>query len=444
MTCEVYSVMNLLETTSGRNDKIEILKDNASNSVLQDAIHRALSPYIQYNIRKIPKYTATGTKDVAWFISHLDQFSERKVTGNAAIQLLTELLSSMDPDSAIVAERIIKKDLRCGVQESTVNKVWKGLIPTWPCLLGKPYNEKSAAKIIYPAYSQLKADGMRANVIYETDKRGNKSVTIRSRAGRLVDLHGYLDDDFLELGDVGGKSTVFDGELIVLEKDGTVMARKKGNGILNKAIKGTISKEEASRVRMRMWDIIPHEEFFNYYDGTPYSQRYENLANVVGARTNKVYSLVENRVVYSLADALLHFEEAIAAGEEGIMIKNTATVWEDKRSKDIIKMKAEEDCDLEVIGWNYGNVGTKNEHKMGSITCASSDRKVIVDVSGFSDKLRDEITDNFADWEGCIVTVLYNERIKSETRPDVDSLFLPRFQERREDKFEADHSSKIK
>jgi DNA ligase-1 len=439
--------MNLLENTSGRNDKIEILKDNATNTQLQDAIYHALSPFIQFYIRKIPEYTATGTKDVAWFISHLDQFSERKVTGNAAIKLLTELLSNMDPDSAVVAERIIKKDLRCGVQESTVNKVWKGLVPTYPCLLGKGYDDKTIQKIQWPAYSQLKADGMRVNVIYQANDGNGESITIRGRSGKLVDLYDCFDVDFIALGNTVGSSVVFDGELVVLETDGSVMSRKKGNGILNKAVRGTISKAEASRVRMRIWDMIDYDAFFEFKDSTPYKTRFANLQTVINdAPKSDMYHLIEWRIVQSLDEALAHYEEALAAGEEGIMLKNITSPWEDKRSQHLVKMKAENDCDLEVIGWNPGTPGTKNENKMGSLVCASSDRMLEVSISGFSDELRDEITANIQEWMGRIVTVLYNERIasKDKSRQGVDSLFLPRFVELREDKEEADHSSKIK
>jgi len=134
----------------------------------------------------------------------------------------------------------------------------------------------------------------------------------------------------------------------------------------------------------------------------------------------------------------------LSAGEEGTILKNFDHVWENKRSKGQVKLKAEKDCDLQVIGWNLGNVGTKLEGKMGSLICVSADRRVEVNISGFSDKLRQEIFENFdRDWKGKIVAVKYNERVASETRVDVDSLFLPRFQELREDKTMADTQDKI-
>jgi DNA ligase-1 len=128
-------------------------------------------------------------------------------------------------------------------------------------------------------------------------------------------------------------------------------------------------------------------------------------------------------------------------GEEGTIIKNFDHVWEDKRSKGLVKMKAEKDCDLEVIGFNPGK--GKNLGLIGSIICTSADNKVEVSISGLTDALRKEITDNQADWIGRIVEVKYNERISSRTRTDVDSLFLPRFVELREDKDAANNSAEI-
>ena len=75
---------------------------------------------------------------------------------------------------------------------------------------------------------------------------------------------------------------------------------------------------------------------------------------------------------------------------------------------------------------------------------ASSDKLVEVNISGFSDDLRKWITENIDSLLGTIATVIYNERIKSRDRPDVDSLFLPRFAEFRTDKTVANSSKEIK
>ena len=129
-------------------------------------------------------------------------------------------------------------------------------------------------------------------------------------------------------------------------------------------------------------------------------------------------------------------------GYEGTILKNYCALWEDSRSKHLVKMKAEKDCDLEIIGWKEGT--GKFEGMVGSLEMASSDRLVETNISGFSDDLRQWITDNIKDLIGTIAAVTYNERIKSRDRPNVDSLFLPRFAEFRTDKTVANSSKEIK
>ena len=132
------------------------------------------------------------------------------------------------------------------------------------------------------------------------------------------------------------------------------------------------------------------------------------------------------------------------SGEEGVIVKNYSGIWRDTRSEDLIKMKAELDADLEVVGFNGGT--GQFEGMVGSLICRSSDGKVEVSISGFSIELRQWITDNIDSLIGTIVTVMYNERISSKgnNRAGVDSLFLPRFKEFRTDKKIANSSLEIK
>jgi len=436
----IASIIQELRADSSKLAKIAILTTNKDNELLQKALVACYDPYVQYYLRKIPSYTspskATMTLDAA--IDSLDKLSNREVTGGDASDHLTSILESVSEGDAHIIERIIAKTMDCGMTASTINKVWKKLIPTYPCLLANPYKEKTIAKIVFPAYSQMKADGMRANA-HITDGK----VHICGRSGKTVDLLGELDADLLNLAkhtDHPEKNFVFDGELVLVEDDGTIMERKKGNGILGKAIKGTISKEDAARVRIRIWDIVGAEAFKAELDETPYSERYQIISDACGQAQGR-FDLIETAEVADLEAASEHFAEMLERGEEGTIIKNLDHPWENKRGKGLVKMKAEEDCDLEVIGFNPGK--GKFVGLVGSIVCASADRKVEVSISGLSDALRKQITDNQNDWMGRIIEVRYNERISSRTRTDVDSLFLPRFVELREDKDVANNSAEI-
>ncbi len=442
----VYAILEELNSDSKRKFKLSTLETHKSDELLRMVINLALDPYINFYIRKIPAYSPVGTRSLLWALNELEKLSSREITGNAAIEHLKDILSNLNYEDAQVVERIIKKDLRCGVAASTVNSVIPQFIPEYPCLLARPYDQKSVANIKFPAYSQLKADGLRVNFI--VDESGN--VDIRGRSGREIDLLGYMSDEFSKLQSLYGTGMVFDGELVVVDDKGAILPRKIGNGIINKAIKGTISEKEASMIRTQIWDAIPYNEFKQEKSKEQYKVRFTKLEEKIkdyrdlyctgtGAK-KEIFWLIPYKVVYTLAEATEHFAEMLAKGHEGTILKNYIGLWENTRSKHLVKMKAEKDCDLEIIGFNPGE--GKFAGMVGSIICASSDREVIVSISGFSDEMRATITSRQEELLGTIITVLYNERISSQQN-SADSLFLPRFAEFRTDKTVANSSKEI-
>lgn len=440
----MMSILQILEdigSDSKRSHKLSLITQHQNNESFLKVVKLALDPYKNFFIRKIPAYVSrnTNVQTLDWALSELEKLSNRQHTGHAGIEHLRSVLGNVSADDAVVIERIIGKDLRCGIADGIVNAVLKDFIPTYPCLLARAYDEKNIKNITYPAYSQLKADGLRANVFVEDGK-----VTICGRSGREIDLLGALDAAMIELASKFPFAVVFDGELVVADQDNKIVDRKTGNGIITKAIKGTISEDEAKLVRLQMWDVIPVAEFKQGKASIKYKDRFESLIQAIDQdKPNTLsYWSIPFKVVDNLAQAEQHFEEMLSDGYEGTIIKNFDNLWSDTRSRDLVKMKAEKDCDLEITGWNPGT--GQFEGQVGSLICASSDKKVEVSISGFSFELRKEITSNITNLIGKVVTVTYNERIKSRTRTDVDSLFLPRFGCFRTDKLVADSTNEIK
>lgn len=429
----INQIFETLAADNSRNFKIDYLKSNSNNEVLKKVICLTLDPFTNFYIRKIPDYIPAKPNQADTLDSVLDSLynlSERKVTGNAAIEYLTKLLSSLVEDDAKVLEKIISKDLKCGVSISTANKVWNNLIQEFPCMLCSQYEDKLVNKIQYPAYAQLKMDGMRMNAIVR-----NGTVEFRTRNGKELDLLGNLIDEFLILAD--GKEVVFDGELLIRE-NGVVAERKIGNGILMKAQRGTLSTKEAGMVTATIWDVIPYFSFIQEKDTTPYIERF---ASISGRSIPEKIFLVETTVVVSLEEAKIVFEEYLSQGQEGIILKDFRGIWENKRTKSQIKFKGELEVDLKIVGIQSGTPGSKYEGLLGALVCESSDGIVNVSVgSGFTDDQRKELIKE--DLLGKIVAVKYNSRIVSKSGEH--SLFLPVFVVIREDKDVADHSFDIK
>lgn len=428
------SIFTELAATSSRLEKEAILKKHHANETLKRVLFLALDPYTQFYIRKIPVYIPNFTERFSMPLSgaleNLDKIINRDVTGNAAIQHLKDILESVLADDAKVIERIIEKDLKCGVSEATVNKIWPDLIPTYPVMLASGFDEKIMNKMSYPAYVQLKLDGMRFNAIVQNGK-----VDFRSRNGKNIDLLGNLEQEFLALA--GELPVVFDGELIVREKSGVIMNRQKGNGILNKAVKGTISSSEAAQVEAVIWDLILLQHFKQGEFKLPYEHRFQILESL---EMPWRVSLIENIEVASEDEAHHIFEEYFNKGEEGIILKDITKGWEDKRVKHQVKFKGELECDLLCVDWQEGT--GKNVGKLGALVLESSDKLVKVNVgSGFTDEQRDKYTKK--NTVGKVVAVKYNAKIQDKKTGEF-SLFLPVFIELREDKDVADSLSSIK
>ena len=420
-----------------RNYKIAQLTANKDNELLREVIRLALDPFTQFYIRKIPAYSrGTDTANLKWALDKLYDLSSRTVTGNAAIAHLTSILESLQSDDAKVIERIIAKDLKCGVAISTANAVWTGLVSEYPVMLCSQFEQKLVDNVKFPALVQTKMDGMRFNAIVR-----NGAVEYRSRNGKEIQLLGNLDADFLALA--GDIDCVFDGELIVKDK-GIILDRQTGNGILNKANKGTISDLEAHKVRATIWDVIPFIQFSEGKCNVPYGKRWDSLNILVDTHKPQKVSVVQSWEVENYETAQALFEELLQRGEEGIILKDRSGIWEDKRAKHQIKFKGELECDLEILAVEEGT--GKYAGKLGAIVCASrpeGGKRITVSVgSGFNDDHRTNLWDIRDSLIGKIVAVKYNMRIQN--KQGEESLFLPIFVEVREDKTVADSIGDIK
>lgn len=426
----INEIFETLASDNSRNFKIDYLRANSNNETLREVIRLALDPFTNFFIRKIPKYTPANENQADSLSSVLDSLyllSSRQVTGNAAIEFLTKLLSSLTEGDAKVLEKIIQKDLKCGVSRATVNVVWDNLIPEYPVMLCSGSDDKLISKLEFPVMVNEKYDGTRFNCIVL-----NGSAEFRSRNGKLFDLLGNLEKEFVEYAN--GENLVFDGEL--LYNDGNLANRQVGNGIIGKSIKGTISAKEAENVNAVIWDAIPYEDFVKGESLIPYRERFSKLKLM--SIEGKV-QLTDHHIVNDIDSAMKIFNEYILQGKEGIIIKDLNKGWSNKRVKHQLKVKSELTCELRVIGTEYGS--GKYSNLLGNLICRSEDGIVKVSVgSGFSDAQREEYKGNVL--VNSIVSVKYNMRISNKNGEE--SLFLPIFECVRFDKDNADNSVNIK
>lgn len=278
---------------------------------------------------------------------------------------------------------------------------------------------KHLHKIKYPAYAQEKADGARI-LIYKTvegvkmfTRRGNEYTKLPELAASLSQLPtGY----------------VYDGELLFGD-----LERKTSNGLARKAQRdGKISVEEAVLAHVKLWDMIPIESYDRGICAVSYCDRWEELLDLTSHNIPKVRH-ISTMFVNNEDQALSLYHACLEHGYEGIVLKNEYGIWEDKRSYDCIKMKAELTCDLRIVDVQEGK--GKAAFMAGAIKCVSDGGEIEVWVgSGLKDEQRIQIWEHFlADYCGKICEVKFNQLIKAQGRATY-SLYLPVFGQMRFDK----------
>ena len=444
---KIKEILDEIASESGKKQKMTILGRYADNEILKKVLYMANSGRIKFYIKQIPEYTRNleQKNNLDFAISELYHLVNRDVTGNSASRFLGDLLSSLESDDAYVIERIIDKDLKIGM-DSSINKVIPNLIEETGYMGCVPFNEKRAKSFFdngKTAISEVKADGRYGNIIIS-----NRDVEITSRQGEKNVLGDCgLIRELSELEDC-----VLNGELVMngiprlisngiiatiidynIKSESTTESENKKKQDLFLKEKGMTIEEALSLVRLKVWDILSIEDFYNLKSSIKRIDRLNRLKNTIN---NSEYILItEHKIVSSYEEAIEHFAEVLEQGEEGTVLKTLDGVWKNGKQTYQIKLKLEMHLDLKIVGFNYGNKGTKNENVISSIECISSCGKLVANAQGLKESTMLYVTENQDKLLGTIVEIKCNGLSKNSNGGN--SVFYPRVTEFRTDKTEA-------
>lgn len=442
----VYNVIRNLQNTNSRNDKMAILENlnHLDSLCFKEYAAMVYDSNINYWYRGInkPDNTDVNSSGQDIFDEHsldlIKDISHRRLTGHAGQDALNELYANMNYESRVLLEYLLDRDIRAGVTQTTFVKIWpdKAAFREFKIMRCDEYNEKTAKNIKWPAMAQIKYDAARVIVIVT-----NNTVGYRTRNGKFYDIeNAELDNEFLMLArklsvDPENQQYVFDGELYQIDPiTAKPLSRQVSNGVATKLIRGTASKKEQSQVGITLWDVVDHTEFKNGLSKRVQSDRFETLKSAFNQDGLVRVKLTEYRTVNNEDEALNYASEAMKRGEEGIIVKDLKGIYEHKRSKSSLKIKAVIDNEFVITGFEYGK--GKYENMIGALCCESADGSVKFNVgSGLTDSDRTELLNESI--VGKIVTVRHNGKIPNSNGTGF-TLFLPRFVEIRHDKNEAD------
>lgn len=439
----IIQIIQKLRSTSSRNEKESILLANKDNETLKKVFYLAYDPSINFYIKSIPyennwkhgeyfEYVEDEEFEILFDV--LETIYSRELTGNKAISFLTGVLSERSTEMQELVCNIIKKDLDCGVQTTTINKIWKGLITDPPYMGYQLFSEKLIKNFKLPCYSQIKLDGLYADVFVMPD-----SVSYRSRSGIpcKFKLPDEVEEKLMSLVQNNNCGFVLHCEALVRKENrfDEFEERKIGNGYLNS------DEVNSEKVVIVVWDVVTYYDYQNRKSNVQYSERFMCVDNIVQCVNTKHVQPVESRFCNTTQEVIDHFVEARSIGMEGTVIKSPNLKWKDGKVKDGLKLKNEFECEMRIVGFQEHS---KKVGQIGAIFVESEDGIVKCKVgSGLTDIQRKKFFLTQDEMIGKIVTVKGNDLVTNELKQDQYSIFLPRFVEVRDDKTIADTFDKI-
>jgi len=419
-------VIRSLEDHSSRINKeaIVLVQAQEGNTEFFDGCKLALDSMITFGVKKIPKHCGIDGPGLSWlkFCKLADNLATRNLTGHAASNAILDALHSSTKNQwNDWYSRILAKDLRAGFSESTINKVVEKKFPqfaiqVFACQLAfdsaNHEGKVSGKKII-----EEKLDGVRVLAIVHP----NGTVNLHSRNGKALVNFPIIEDQLRNVAHNLTEPAVFDGEVMSgTFQDLMKQIHRKGD-------------EKAVDAVLHLFDMIPLTDFQKGKWDCKQTERSAKLKawKELWEKETPNIEVVGQEIVDldSVAGQKRYTElnkKAIAAGREGIMMKELGAGYVCKRSTAWMKLKPFIEVTLEVQDVEEGT--GKNLGRMGALVCSGQDDGKVIAVNvggGFSDKLRDDIWGDRNNVRGQFVEVRADAI--TQNQDGTYSLRFPRF-----------------
>lgn len=338
------------------NDKIKVMKQYPE---LQKVLLYAYDPFKKYHMTAPPvfgnKNCTNGFQPIHTF-DILNDIFLRRITGQTALEVVSDHIVTMDPDSAEIFKMIINKDFRCGINVKTINKAFSGLIPLTHTGVEKPaimllknFDKKKAK---FPLLAAVKKDGVRARYV---------NGSLISRQG-----HPFAGLEHIEAELERYDGTEFDGELCV---------------------PGEIFDVASGMIRSH--DDTPEAVYWIFdapsLPGTKV-QRWSCLCDLF-KRSGCTHLITHHKINNLTILHSVYTWSINKQNEEGIVVYDPNSFYEDKRSYDWMRIVPLKTADCKVIGFFEGK--GKHKNSLGGIIVDYKGHEVKVGT-GFKEKVDPE------------------------------------------------------
>lgn len=409
---KIIEIIDLIAKTSSTKQKEQILKDNADNELLQQVLEYCYNPSKIYGIAKKSLNKPTSIESPSSDIFSILNWLQTVNRSSEVVDKVNAFLLRKEVDERELYIKIILKDLRCGISEKTILKVFPQLFYLHEIQQAYPMKESNQPKVGEWFALQEKYNGI----------RGSYLSNLQSIISRQGISFKKLDHIIKEIKLLFGDNIVVDGELIRNNKE---CLTDEENFTLTCSLVNSDDVDKTDII-FRVYDIIPISEFLEGQSKLKFRDRYklmmtfEAKAKELGLKhllfSHNLYEGTDQSKIQELLDKM------DKEGKEGLMLyKND--FYKCKRHNGILKIKSFLSCDVKCIGIYEGE--GKYEGMLGGI---------IVDYkgndcgcgSGFSDELRKLYWSNKEEIVGRVVQVKY--KTESKNKQGGVSMQFPIFQ----------------
>ena len=428
---EIVSIIDRVRETSSTLAKQAILKGNKDNEGLKELLELTYNPHKKFKMTNKTllneKHNQIGDSSCYMSLTTLANDLAENNTNDYYKQECCAFLRETDESIRDLYKGVLLKDLKIGVNTTTINKIWDGLIPTGETgieikpMLANKFDFEKPVRTDFVVTEKL--DGIRCLAICKEE-----NIELYTRQGKLIEGCVEIEESLRKIRNFIESDFVLDGELLADGCDYSTVYKETTKRVKNKdAVK--------TGIHYTVFDMIEYNEFCEQKCTMPYYERLDVLYDIAkefrngfGTWTLPNIEIIQALYMGSDINRLIELlDEYRNKGAEGLMINYVDGVYEFKRSKNIQKVKVMQTADLKIIGFEEGQ--GRNEGRLGALLVDFKGSTVGVGT-GFSDFDREYIWNNQHLYLNRIVEVSYFEI--SKNKDGKESLRFPVFKEIRE------------
>jgi DNA ligase-1 len=382
-----------LESTSGTNNKISIIKEAFQYEEFRQYMFYALHPYKRFNIGKVPeaiKGACHKPNNFDNIFNLLDWLVAKRGVSDADLNEVVDYLRTAKTNAPVIYKwlcKLITKSSIAGIGVSLVNKAMGyEFIPKFKCML---MDVVKMEDVTFPTLAQIKYDGFRCiNIPGEGAIGRSGKPIVNKNVARLIK---GLSTNYVTDGELYSHNLNFNEIASILRKENEPIPLS---------------------VHYVIYDAIHIDEWKAKNSSMIYSDRLRLMWNLMCANTNGSITTAETEDITNIDDLKVYYDSVLAKGYEGLVVKNPNGYYQWKRvtakSGVMGKIKPSDYIDAKIIDRFEG----KGEiiGRLGGFVVELEDTTVVRVGSGFTKEQRVEYWEDGFKFKGEWVRLGYTER----------------------------------